>query len=127
MSITNCSVHLTLVQFAERDALAEAEVAKAKATEAVAKAAAALQRTEALADKTAVTDVTDVEMSYAVNAATNTSAQPSKAAASKKRAVKPKLSAKEKRERNVCHATIMLPFVFQIKSKIINFSLTWKG
>lgn len=57
---------------------------------------------EAVADRTAMTEVTEAEMTYAGNITTSTSAQTVKSApGAKKKVAKPKLSAKEKKERSV--------------------------
>ncbi|KAG6902948.1 hypothetical protein C0995_009340 [Termitomyces sp. Mi166 len=82
---------------AEKDALDAIEALKAKKCEAEA----------AVADRTAMTEVTDVEMTFSENV-TTTSAQTSKTSAPKKKPGKPKLSAKEKKERSrelflACH------------------------
>ncbi|KAH0579762.1 hypothetical protein H2248_002599 [Termitomyces sp. 'cryptogamus'] len=79
---------------AEKDALDAMEALQAKKREVEAAAA--------VADRTAMTDITDIETTFADNSATNTSAQTSKSAsAPKKKPGKPKLSAKEKKERSL--------------------------
>ncbi|KAF8064126.1 DASH complex subunit Dam1-domain-containing protein [Lyophyllum atratum] len=77
---------------AERDALNAMEALKTKKREAEA----------AAADRTTMTEVTEAEMTFAGNITTNTSGQTSKSAvAPKKKPGKPKLSAKEKKERSL--------------------------
>ncbi|KAG5638400.1 hypothetical protein H0H81_000177 [Sphagnurus paluster] len=77
---------------AEQDAIKAMEAIKAKKREAEATAA----------DRTAMTEVTEAEVTFSGSATTNTSAQTSKSAtATKKKTGKPKLSAKEKKERSL--------------------------
>ncbi|GLB44102.1 putative DASH complex subunit Dam1 [Lyophyllum shimeji] len=79
---------------AEQEALKAMEALKAKKREVEAAAAAA--------DRTAMTDVTEAETTFPGNVTTNTSGQTAKSAtASKKKPGKPKLSAKEKKERSL--------------------------
>lgn len=56
-----------------------------------------------LADRTAMTDFTDAETTYAANTTTNFSAHSSNKSGlpTKKKVMKPKMSAKEKKERSV--------------------------
>ncbi|KAG6908466.1 hypothetical protein DXG01_004469 [Tephrocybe rancida] len=77
---------------AEQDAINAMEALTAKKREAEAAAAA---------DRTAMTEATDVELTFAGNVTTNTSAQTSKSATApkKKPSGKAKLTAKEKKER----------------------------
>lgn len=61
-------------------------------------------KAEALADRTALTEVTDAEMTYTINATTSSSGNTIKTATGtgpKKKPGKPKLTAKEKKERSV--------------------------
>ncbi|KAG6867939.1 hypothetical protein C0993_009343, partial [Termitomyces sp. T159_Od127] len=75
---------------AEKDALDAMAALEAKKREAEA----------AIADRTAMTEVTDVETTFADNITTDTSAQTSKSVSiQKKKPGKPKMSAKEKKER----------------------------
>ncbi|KAG5641120.1 hypothetical protein DXG03_005960 [Asterophora parasitica] len=77
---------------AEQDALNAMEALKAKRREAEA----------AAADRTAMTEVTDAEITFAGNTTTNTSGQTSKfGTAPKKKLGKPKLTAKEKKQRSL--------------------------
>lgn len=65
----------------------------------------------AVADRTAMTEVTDVETTFANNVTTDTSMQTSKSVSiPKKKLGKPKLSAKEKKERSVSL------LIFQVQS-----------
>lgn len=76
----------------EHDALAAMEALKAQA--------AAAREAQAAADRTAMTEATEAEITYTANTTTNTSG-PIKSGGTKKKAGKPKLSAKEKKERSV--------------------------
>ncbi|KAG6827011.1 hypothetical protein H0H92_013577 [Tricholoma furcatifolium] len=84
-------------QRAEQDAIKAMETVQAQKQEAEAAAALA-----AAADRTAMTEVTEADVTYADNVTTNTSSgQTSKSAMGlKKKPGKPKLSAKEKKERS---------------------------
>ena len=69
-----------------------------------AKIAAAKPQTEAFVDSTAITDVTDAETTDTIHTTTITSGQTGKIVTGtvpKKKVGKPKLSAKEKKERSV--------------------------
>lgn len=92
--------------YLEQDALAAMEAIQAKS--------AALSRETETADRTSMTDVTDAEMTYAGNTTTtNTSGPSSKAgSAPKKKVAKPKLSAKEKKERGVRPSMLRLSAYF---------------
>ncbi|KAG6898022.1 hypothetical protein C0992_007018 [Termitomyces sp. T32_za158] len=77
---------------AEKDALDAMVALQTKNREAEA----------AVADRTAMTEVTDIETTFADNVTTDTSAQTSKSVSiPKKSSKKPKLSAKEKKERSL--------------------------
>ncbi|TFK34516.1 hypothetical protein BDQ12DRAFT_613537 [Crucibulum laeve] len=86
---------------AERDAQAAMEALRLQA-EAEATRQAEAAATAALADKTAMTDATEADMTYANTTTTTASAQSStKTGIPKKKGVKPKLTAKEKKERSI--------------------------
>jgi DASH complex subunit DAM1 len=78
----------------ENDALAAMEALKAQA--------AASREVQAAADRTAMTEATEAEITYAANTTTTNTSGPVKASGGvKKKVGKPKLSAKEKKERSV--------------------------
>lgn len=85
----------------EQDALLAMEALKAKA--------AAQREAEVVAETTAMTEVSDAEMTYTANATTSTLVHTVKAATGtgpKKKPGKPKLTAKEKKERSVSALSI---------------------
>ncbi|KAF9460447.1 hypothetical protein BDZ94DRAFT_1265916 [Collybia nuda] len=78
---------------AERDALAAMEALNAQAV--------AAREAQAAADRTAMTEATEAEITYTANTTTNTSGPIKSGGITKKKAGKPKLSAKEKKERSL--------------------------
>jgi hypothetical protein len=76
----------------------------------------------ALADRTAATEVTEAETTFAATTVTNTSAQTAKptTTAPKKKVAKPKMTAKEKKERSV---RSYIPLV----DLVIDAYLSWKS
>ena len=82
---------------AEQDALTAMEALKARAA----------SRDDAAGDKTTMTEATDTETTYAGITTTNVSGHSGKSGmGTKKKNAKPKLSAKEKKERSVRGCTV---------------------
>lgn len=68
---------------------------------------------EGAGDRTAMTETTEFETTYAANTTTNISGQSGKVgAAPKKKSGKPKMSAKEKKERSVCAPLLDVHYQF---------------